>query len=292
MKNKAIVKNFYSLLFFCLNLHFNLGDKYMAKVIAVTSGKGGVGKTTFCVNVGNMLSQMKQKVLLIDGDFGLNNLDVVMGVENKIVFDFIDIIENKCRAKQALIQDFNNQFLWILPSNHTYSNFTIQSWHIGKIINELKNDFDYIFIDCPAGIDGNFRKIIEIVDSSIVITTPHISAVRDADKTISCLKSCFIDDVCVVVNRARGDLILNGEMIKIETIGEYLDAEILGVIPESDDISCQLLVGGAVKGGSDVEISYKMISLNILNQEKNIFDCTKKYKGFWGGIRKNLKRIV
>ena len=264
----------------------------MAKVVAITSGKGGVGKTTFCVNFGYTLSKLDQKVLLIDGDFGLNNLDVVMGVENRIVWDFIDIIENKCRVKQALITDLNNENLCVLPSNHTYSTFEIQDWHIKKIIDEVKDFFDYIIIDCPAGIDFSLRKIISNVDASIVVTTPHISAIRDADKMISVLKSFFVDDISVVINRARGDMILNGEMIKIESIQEYLDVDVIGVIPESDDIAMQLLVGGAVKSSSDVEVAYKMVAKYIIDGERKIYDCTKKYKGFIGNIRKNLKRIV
>ena len=264
----------------------------MAKVIAITSGKGGVGKTTFSVNIGYKLSQLNKKVLLIDGDFGLNNLDVVMGVENKIVWDLVDVVENKCRVKQALLSDFNNDYLWVLPSNHTYESYKIDSAHIKKIIDEVYDAFDYIIIDCPAGIDINLRKIIANVDSSIVLTTPHISAIRDADKTITLLKSFLIDDISVVVNRVRGDMILNGEMIKIDSIDDYLDAHILGVVPESDYVSMQLLVGGAIKYSSDVEESFSMIAKSIIGEDDKIFDCTKKYRGFIGNIRKNLKRIV
>ncbi len=264
----------------------------MAKVIAITSGKGGVGKTTFCVNFGYALSQNGFKVLMIDGDFGLNNLDVVMGVENKIVWDFIDIIENKCRAKQALISDFNNDKLWILPSNHTYSTFEIKDWHIKKIIEDVGEGFDFILIDCPAGIDFSLSKILINVDSSIVVTTPHISAIRDADKMISVLKSFFVDEIGVVVNRARGDMILNGEMIKIEAIQEHLDVDIIGVVPESDNISLQLMVGGAIKYTSDIEASYNLIVNNLVNGGKEIFDCTKRYKGFIGNLRKGLRRMV
>ncbi len=264
----------------------------MAKVIAITSGKGGVGKTTFCVNLGYALSKLNLKVLLIDGDIGLNNLDVVLGVENKIVYDIVDVIECKCRPRQALIEDFNNSNIFVLPSNHTYSSFEIQSFHLKRVIDELKDEFDYILIDCPAGIEDNFRRIAEVVNESIIVTTPHISSVRDADKTISALKSCFVDDIKFVVNKVRGDLIVSGDMIKVETIVEYLNIPIVGVIPESDDIACQLLVGGACTKGSDVYKIYKMIASNLENGTSEIFDCTKKYRGLFGEIRRNLKRIV
>ncbi len=264
----------------------------MARRIVITSGKGGVGKTTVCANLGYALALRKAKVLLVDVDFGLNNLDVVMGVENKIVYDLIDVLEGRCRPKQAIIQDFFTPDLYVFPSNHTYSNVNITGKIINDVLSEIEFAFDYILIDCPAGIENGFYRAAEIADEAIVVTTPHISSVRDADKIIGFLQNFNIDNLSLIVNRARGDLILNGDMISIETINEYLNIDLLGVIPEDDNIAGQLLIGGAVRGESEAKDSFIMVAKKMHEGKKEVFDCTKKYKGMFGAFRRNLKRIV
>ncbi len=264
----------------------------MSRVIVVTSGKGGVGKTTLCANLGTQLAKSGLRVLLVDVDLGLNNLDVVMGVENKIVYDICDVVEGKCRAKQALIQDFFVQTLYVLPSNHTYTNFTISSQEISKIINEVEYMFDYILIDCPAGIDAGFHRAVASCSEAIVVTTPHISSVRDADKVIGLLKSYNFNYIGLIVNRARGDLMVSGEMINVETINDFLQVDLLGVVPDDDVISTQLLTGGGVNMDTPAYKSFYMIANKLHNGVDMVYDCTKKYKGVFGTIRRNLKRMV
>lgn len=264
----------------------------MARIIVVTSGKGGVGKTTVVANLGFALASLNLKTLLLDIDLGLNNLDVVMGVENKIVYDIIDVLEKKCRAKQALIQDIYQPNLFIFPSTHTYSSINIETAQIKEIIAELEPFFDYILIDCPAGIENGFFRAIEIAREAIVVTTPHISAIRDADKIIGFLENMNILNPKLIVNRVRGDLIISGDMIAIDSIKSFLNIELLGVVPEDDLVTSQLLYGGAVLDKGDFKNSFNLISSKLHNGTTNVFDCTRKYKGIFGSIRRELKRKI
>jgi len=263
----------------------------MARKIVITSGKGGVGKTSICANLGYALANNNLKVLLVDVDFGLNNLDVVMGMENHIVYDLVDVLEGKCRLKQALLQDFYNPNLYVFPSNHTYTNINITGKQIKDILLEVDHFFDYILIDCPAGIENGFYRAMEIAEEAIVVTTPHISAIRDADKVVGFLKSFNFENVGLIVNRVRGDLIISGEMVDLEVIEKYLNIKLIGVVPEDDIFAELLLVGGTIKTGQ-LKNCFSMIAENLHFGENKIFDCTKKYRGFFGGIKKNLRKIV
>lgn len=264
----------------------------MARKIVVTSGKGGVGKTTITTNIGIALSNMDLKVLVMDVDFGLNNLDVVLGVENRVVYDVIDVLNGKCRAKQALIQDFFNPNLYILPSVHSVNNINISSEQIKFIISQLESMFDYILIDCPAGIEVGFHRAVKCSDEAIVVTTPHISAIRDADKVLTLLNSYNLNDIKMIVNRVRGDLIASKEMYNAETIKEFLNVDLLGVVPEDDDINLSLNIGQQINKNSTAYSAFNMIARNINYGERNIFDYTKKYRGLIGNIRKKIRKYV
>ena len=263
----------------------------MARIVVVTSGKGGVGKTTLTANFGYSLARLKQKVLLVDADLGLNNLDVVLGLEDKIQYDLIDVIEGKCRAKQAIMQSEENEYLYLLPSYHTCSSYAIDADKIRAVLEEVQYLFDYIIIDCPAGIDDGFDRAVGCCNEAVVVTTPHISAIRDADKVITLLFSYQVDKVYLVINRARGDLMRTGEMLEVETISNFLNIPLLGVIPEDDEISLKLLQGGVVKKNL-VRHAFDILANNFHNGANEVYDCTKPYKGIWGMIRRNLKRKV
>ena len=262
----------------------------MSRKIVVTSGKGGVGKTTFVSALGVTLARMGYSTMLIDMDFGLNNLDVLMGIENKIVYDVIDVLEGKCLPQQALVQDFFENNLYIFPSTHGFCKVRFGAKELCQIISELESSFDYVIIDCPAGIDGGFRRAVDCADEHIIITTPHLSAVRDADKVIDSLKSSKYP--YLVINRARGDLILDSKMLGIKAICDTLNAQLLGVIPEDDNVALQMLTGEQFDKNSPIQISMNMIAKNLCFGENQIYDCTKKYKGFLGGIRKGLRGRV
>ena len=185
----------------------------MGRKIVVTSGKGGVGKTTLTASLGIAIAETGKKVVLVDADIGLNNLDVVLAVENKVVYDVLDVISGKCRLKQALIQDVDNPTLYVLPSAKIQDSPLITACSFRNVVDALALNFDFVIIDCPAGIDNGFHRAVSAATEAIVVTTPHISAVRDADKVLSILSGYCLMSVGLVVNRVRGDMVSKGEMM-------------------------------------------------------------------------------
>ena len=182
----------------------------MARKIVITSGKGGVGKTTVAANLGMRLAAMGERVVLADADFGLNNIDVVCGVENLVTYDIVDAIEGRCRTRQALVQHPEYPNLFILASNHTDPGKYISPQAVRLILDNLAPRFDYILIDSPAGIEGGFHRAVAAAEEALVVTTPHISSLRDADKVIAVLKSYKLKSVDLVINMVRGDMIVDG----------------------------------------------------------------------------------
>lgn len=253
----------------------------MARKIVVTSGKGGVGKTTVCANIGIALAKRSHRVLLVDLDLGLNNLDVVMGVENKIVYDLVDVVECRCRAQQAIVQDENEPTLYTLSSCHT-ARRQVTPDAVNKVINRLSDSFEYIFIDCPAGIDVGFRRAVNCADEAIVVVTPHLSSVRDADKTVGYLKDCMTY-VGVVVNRVRGDLIADGEMLSAYEVFSLLGGTPLGIVPENDDINvCDNMYR--------TNKPFELLADNLVCGTKKMYDCVSTFRGIFGKLKRRLKR--
>lgn len=263
----------------------------MARKIVITSGKGGVGKTTVCANLGARLAALGFRVLILDVDLGLNNLDVVMGIENKVVFDLYDVLEGRCRVKQALIQDKRYPLLYILPSTHFSLTTTVAHTSIKNIVDSLDYNFDYILLDCPAGIDQGFHRAVYCANEAIIVVTPHISSLKDADKVVSLLNGYNLTNKYLVINRVRGDLILNGEMFSVESIIDAMKLDILGVIPEDDDISSLSSIGG-LAGLSCGGRAFTLLAENLHTGTKKVYDCTIKYRGILGNLRRNLKRKV
>ncbi len=208
----------------------------MSEVIVITSGKGGVGKTTTTANIGTGLALRGKKVVLIDTDIGLRNLDVVMGLENRIVYDLVDVVEGVCRIKQALIKDKRYEGLFLLPAAQTRDKSAVSPEQMQKLSEELKQEFDYIIIDCPAGIEQGFKNAIAGADKAIVVTTPEVSAVRDADRIIGLLEANEIRDPKLLVNRVRVEMVKRGDMMNIEDILDILAIDLLGVVPDDEKI--------------------------------------------------------
>lgn len=262
----------------------------MARKIVITSGKGGVGKTTVTANLGISLASMGQRVLMLDIDFGLNNLDVVMGVENKVIYDLSDIINGRCRAKQALVQDKYKKNLFLLPSANISASSLISGQNIKLIIDNLESMFDYVLIDCPAGIDVGFHRAVSCADEALVVITPNLTSIRDANKVIAVLDSYKLNSTNIIINRARGDLIMGGFMMMPKDIKELLNIDIIGVLPEEDVVF--LSSGSRIPKKSESHKAYKILSSNIHKRTRKIFDVTYKYSGFWGSIRRIIKRGV
>ena len=263
----------------------------MARKIVLTSGKGGVGKTTITANLGVNLAKLGFRVVLFDVDIGLNNLDVVMGVENQVVFDITDVIMGKCRARQALVQDRNISSLYVMPSSHAYNRTKILGEHIKNVVDMLDGSFDYILIDCPAGVEAGFHRAVFSANEAIIVVTPHLSSIRDADKVLGLLREYDIQNKGLVINRMRGDLLLNGDLMNIESIVRALNLPLLGVIPEDDAISSACSVGGQLNSVESAR-SFTLLSENIHNGSKKIFDCTYKYRGLFGYLKRNIKKKV
>lgn len=263
----------------------------MARSIVVTSGKGGVGKTTLTANLGRALVGMGLRVVLMDTDIGLNNLDVLMDVENRVTFDLVDVIENRCRPRQALIEDPCLKGLFVMPSAHSYDTSMVNGQNIRAVIRALEPSFDYILVDCPAGIEVGFHRAVSACDEGLVVITPHVSSIRDADKVLRLLKSYGLPAE-IVVNRARGDLIMTSEMVDGADVEQLLKLSPIGIVPEDDDMNLSGNFGINRSMDSEGFEAVKMLAANIHLGTRQIYDVTKKYRGFLGGLKRGLRRIV
>ncbi len=208
----------------------------MGEVIVVTSGKGGVGKTTTTANLGTGFALVGKKVVLVDADIGLRNLDVVMGLENRIVYDLVDVTEGNCRLKQALIRDKRYETLYLLPAAQTRDKDAVNPDQMRQLCRELVEDFDYVIIDCPAGIEQGFKNAIAGADKAIIVTTPEVSAVRDADRIIGMLEAEGKHNPKLIVNRIRPQMVKKGDMMDIDDIIDILAIDLLGIVPEDEFI--------------------------------------------------------
>src|SRR5699024_910783 len=208
----------------------------MGEAIVITSGKGGVGKTTTTANIGTALALMNEKVFFIDTDIGLRNLDVIMGLENRIIYDIVDVIEERCKLHQALIKDKRVDDLVLLPAAQTSDKTAITKDGMKTIAAELKQEYDYIIIDCPAGIEQRFQNAVAGADRAIVVTTPAISSVRDADRIIGLLEQEEMEAPSLIINRIRNHMMKNGDMLDIDEIVQILSIDLIGIVRDDDEV--------------------------------------------------------
>lgn len=213
------------------------GETMSGRVIVITSGKGGVGKTTTNANIGTALARAGKKVVMIDTDLGLRNLDLLLGLENRIVYTIVDVVEERCKLKQALVKDKKNPNLCLLAAAQTRDKTAVTEEQLKDICEELKKDFDFILVDCPAGIEQGFQNAVAGASEAIVVTTPEMSAVRDADRIIGLLESREeIKSYKLLLNRVRPNLIKSNDMMSVEDVVEILSADLIGIIPEDTGI--------------------------------------------------------
>jgi septum site-determining protein MinD len=206
------------------------------KTIVVTSGKGGVGKTTTVANLGTTLAKKKYSVVMIDTDIGLRNLDVVMGLENRIVYNLVDVIEGKCRKEQAMIRDRKLPNLFMIPAAQTREKSSVTPEQMKELCSNLAAEFDYVLIDCPAGIEQGFKNAIAGADFAVVVTTPEVSAIRDADRVIGLLEAAMLKQISLIINRLNAKMVKRGDMMSTEDIISLLSVPLLGVVPESEEV--------------------------------------------------------
>ena len=206
------------------------------KTIVITSGKGGVGKTTTTANVGAALAMRGKRAVLIDTDIGLRNLDVVMGLENRIVYDLVQVVEGQCRLQQAMIRDKSEGELYLIPAAQTRDKSAVKPEQLKEVCEQLKADFDYVLVDSPAGIEQGFQTALAPADLVLLVTTPEVSAVRDADRVVGLVEAAGLPSANLVLNRIRLDMVRRGDMMSTEDILSLLAVRIIGAVPDDEDI--------------------------------------------------------
>lgn len=262
----------------------------MNNVIVVTSGKGGVGKTTTTANLGVGLARAGKSVVLMDTDIGLRNLDVVLGLENRIVYDLVDVVEGTCRLKQALIKDKRYDGLYLLPAAQTRNKMAVSPEQAKALVEELEKEFDYVLIDCPAGIEQGFQNAIAGADRALVVTTPEVSAIRDADRIIGLLEASGMKTIDLVVNRIRMDMVRRGDMMSLDDVMDILAIDIIGAVPDDEDIVISTNQGEPLVGiGTPAGQAYMDICKRITGETVPLQNVAAR-GGFFFKLSSLLKR--
>ena len=263
------------------------------RVIVITSGKGGVGKTTTNANIGTALAKSGKKVVMIDTDLGLRNLDLLLGLENRIVYTIVDVVEKRCKLKQALVKDKKNPNLCLLAAAQTRDKSAVTEEQLKEICEELQKDFDYILVDCPAGIEQGFQNAVAGASEAIVVTTPEMSAVRDADRIIGLLEAKEeIKSYRLLINRVRPNLIKSNDMMSVDDVVEILSAKLIGIIPEDTGIITSTNKGEPIVNDekSLAGRAYKNVAQRIMGNEVPYIDLeaetsvVAKFKKFLAGL--------
>ena len=259
----------------------------MGEVIVITSGKGGVGKTTAAANIGTGFALQGKKVVLIDSDIGLRNLDVVMGLENRIVYDLVDVTEGACRLKQALIRDKRHETLYLLPAAQTRNKNSVSPEQMKQLCQDLRQDFDFVIIDCPAGIEQGFQNAIAGADRALVVITPEVSSVRDADRIIGLLEAEGKTQPKLIVNRIRPHMVKKGDMMDIDDIIDILAIDLIGIIPEDEYIVVSTNRGepAVVNPVSPAGKAYKNIVRRLLGENVPLMQLDVQ-EGFVSRLKK------
>lgn len=261
----------------------------MGEAIVITSGKGGVGKTTSSVNIGTALAMFGKTVCLVDADIGLRNLDVVMGLENHVVYDLVDVANRKCDLEKALVRDKRfDQRLVLLPAKQTTDKSAVNPKQMKKIIDKLVTMFDYVIIDCPAGIEQGFENAIAGATQAIIITTPEVSSIRDADRVTGLLKNKGFGYPKLVINRIRPHMTKNYEQIGVDQIVEILGCDLLGIIPDDDTVIRSTNEGNPAVMDADAQVAlaYRNVARRILGESVPLMNLGEKKGGFFGKVKK------
>jgi septum site-determining protein MinD len=260
-----------------------------ARVITITSGKGGVGKTTGVANLGVSLAQEGPRVIVVDADIGLRNLDVVMGLENRIVYDIVDVVEGTARLQQALIRDKRLPELHLLPAAQTRDKTAITPQQMAALCDELRQESDFVLIDSPAGIEQGFQNAVEGADEAIIVTTPDVAAVRDADRIVGLLEANGKGTPKLIVNRIKPDMVRRGDMLATEDVLEVLVIELLGIVPEDENIIVHANKGIpiALDGQSAAARAFRNIAKRILGQDVPLMPLSEEPR-----ILDRMRRLV
>jgi septum site-determining protein MinD len=264
------------------------------RVIVITSGKGGVGKTTTNANIGTALAKLGQKVVMIDTDLGLRNLDLLLGLENRIVYTIVDVVEKRCKLKQALVKDKKNPNLCLLAAAQTRDKSAVTEEQLKDICEKLQKDFDYILVDCPAGIEQGFQNAVAGASEAIVVTTPEMSAIRDADRIIGLLEAKEeIQSYHLLLNRVRPKLVKSKDMMSVDEVVDILSAKLIGIIPEDTGIITSTNKGEPIVNDekSLAGQAYMNVAKRIMGEDVEFLDLEKD-NSFMGKVKDFFSHLV
>lgn len=261
-----------------------------AKAATITSGKGGVGKTTATANLGVALASAGHRVVCIDGDIGLRNLDVVMGLENRIVYDLVDVIEGRCKLRQALIKDKRLADLYLIPAAQTRDKTAVSPADMVRLVKDLRGDFDWVLIDSPAGIERGFRNAIAPADMVLIVTNPEVSAVRDADRIIGLVEAEEKSPPKLIVNRVKPEMVKRGDMLSTGDILDVLAIDLIGIVPEDEAVTVATNQGtpAVLDSRSRAGRAFRDIARRM-NGEEVPFESLEAKDGFFGRISRIVR---
>lgn len=260
----------------------------MSECIVVTSGKGGVGKTTTTANLGVALALLGKKVAVVDADIGLRNLDVILGLENRIVYDLVHVIEGGCRLKQALIRDKRAEGLYLLPAAQTRDKTAVTPTQMRELVTQLKEEFDIVLVDCPAGIEQGFKNAVAGADRAVIVTTPEVSAIRDADRIIGMVEAAELPEPELIINRFRHQMVAAGDMMNKEDILEILAIPLLGIVPDHEDIIVSANRGVPVSFDEDSVVgeAFRRIARRVTGEQDVPELDLSPTSGWWGTFKR------
>jgi septum site-determining protein MinD len=254
-----------------------------ARIITITSGKGGVGKTTTVANLGVALSRMGQRVVVIDSDIGLRNLDMILGLQNRIIYDIVDLVEGRCRARQALIRDRVVPELYLLPAAQSRDKTAVSPADMVRICEQLRNECDFILVDSPAGIELGFRNAIAPSDEFVLVTTPEYAALQDVDRVLGILESEGRDQTRLIINRMRPELSRRGDSLTVDQVLDVLGLDLLGIVPESEDVIAANVRGVPIAHAAETLAgqAYQNIARRLLGEQVAFIPLLKGRPKWW-----------
>jgi septum site-determining protein MinD len=267
----------------------------MSRIIVVTSGKGGVGKTTTTANLGMALARRGRKVVVVDADFGLRNLDLLLGLENRVVYTAVDVLAGQCRLEQALVRDKRQPSLFLLPAAQNRTKDAVKPDQMRQLVTALTKVFEYILVDSPAGIESGFQNAIAAAREALIVTTPEIAAVRDADRVVGILEANNIKKVQLIVNRIRPAMVQANDMMTVEDVQEILAVPLIGIVPDDEKVIVSTnkgepLVLSDVPSMAGTALDH--IARRLDGESVDFMDLTPENTGFFSRLRKALSTKI